>query len=60
MIRKKRIAVFTGKRGGSGALIKIMNGIKKIPYLEMKPQNSIDINYLWEFYIAEYIMKKKI
>ena len=36
MIRKKRIAVFTGKRGGSGALTKIMNGIKKSPYLEMK------------------------
>ena len=36
MIRKKRIAVFTGKRGGSGALIKVMNGIKKSPYLEMK------------------------
>ena len=36
MIRKKRIAVFTGKRGGSGALIKIMNCIKKSPYLEMK------------------------
>ena len=36
MIRKKRIAVFTGKRGESGALIKIMNCIKKSPYLEMK------------------------
>lgn len=36
MIRKKRIAVFTGKRGGSGALTKIMNDIKKSPYLEMK------------------------
>ena len=36
MIKKKRIAVFTGKRGGSGALTKIMNGIKKSPYLEMK------------------------
>lgn len=54
-------------KNGPAILITYCSAIKKnvlyskpMTFYEMKPQNSIDINYLWEFYIAEYIMKKKI
>lgn len=35
-MKKRRIAVFTGKRGGFGAMLKIMQGIAADPNLELK------------------------